>query len=122
MSKEVCNALTIAYDLDVCLSLVSANGGIDQLLRLVCNISFLVGDIMIFLQVHILCSPTYDILLGCPFDILTQSVICNFCNENQMSTIKDPNSSKSATIPTVACGSHCFAECCVHTQQQGQGF
>jgi hypothetical protein len=78
--------------------------------------------ITLYLQVHILHSPTYDILLGCPFDILTQSVICNFCNKNQTITIKDPNSGKSATIPTVARGSHCFAERCAHNQRQEQGF
>jgi hypothetical protein len=121
MSEEVCNMLTITYKPDVCLSMVSANRGIDQLLRLAHNISFLVSDITLYLQVHILCLPTYNILLGHPFDILTQSVVCNYCNENQTITIKDPNSSKSATIPTVAHSSHHFAEqhTCTHQQQQG---
>jgi hypothetical protein len=122
MSEEVCNALAIAYDPDVRLSMVSANGGVDQLLGLVCNVSFLVGNITLYLQVHILRSPAYDILLGRPFDILTQSVVCNYRNENQTITIKDPNSGKSATIPTVARGSHRFAERRARTHQQQQGF
>jgi hypothetical protein len=110
MSEEVCNTLAIAYDPNVHLSMVSANRGIDQLLGLVHNVSFLVGDITLYLQVHILCLPTYNILLGRPFDILTQSVICNYHNKNQTITIKDPNSGKSVTIPMVARGSHRFAE------------
>jgi hypothetical protein len=122
MSEEVCNALAIAHDSDVHLSMVLANRGVDQLLRLARNVPFLVGDITLYLQVHILCLPTYDILLGQPFDILTQSVVCNYCNENQTITIKDPNSGKSTTIPMVARGSHCFAEWCACTHQQQQGF
>jgi hypothetical protein len=122
MSEEVCNTLAITYNPDIRLSMVSANRGIDQLLGLACNVSFLVGDITLYLQVHILCSPTYKILLGCPFDILTQSVVCNYHNENQMIIIKDPNSGKSMTILMVACGSHCFAERRVHIHQQQQGF
>jgi hypothetical protein len=94
MLEEVCNVLAIAYNPDVCLSMVSANGGVDQSLGLTHNISFLVSNIMLYLQVHILCLPVSDILLGRPFDILTQSVVCNYCNKNQTITIKDPNSGK----------------------------
>jgi hypothetical protein len=122
MSEEVCNVLAIAYNPDVCLSMVSANRGIDQLLGLVHNVSFLVGDITLYLQVHILRSPVYDILLGQPFDILTQSIVGNYRNKNQTITIKDPNSGKSMTILTVACGSHRFAKRHAHTHQQQQGF
>jgi hypothetical protein len=72
MSEEVCNTLAIVYDPNVCLSMVSANGGIDQSLRLVCNVSFLVSNITLYLQVHIPCLPAYVILM--------QSVVCNYCN------------------------------------------
>jgi hypothetical protein len=116
MSEEVCNVLAIAYNPDVRLSMVSANGSVNQLLGLAPNVSFLISDIMLCLQVHILHSPAYDILLGHPFNILTQSVICNFHDKNQTITIKDPNSGKSATISTVAHSSHHFAKHCAHTQ------
>jgi hypothetical protein len=118
MSEEVCNALAIAYDPDDRLNMISANGGVDQSLGLARNVSFAVGGITLYLQVHVLRSPAYDILLGRPFDILTQSVVCNFRNENQTITIKDPNSGKSATIPTVARGSNRFAERRTRAQQQ----
>ena len=110
MSKEVCNALALAYDPMVRLNMVSANRGIDQSLRLARNVVFLVGDLTLYLQVHILQSPTYDILLGRPFDTLTQSVVRNYRDENQTITIKDPNTGRSATVPTVARGSHRFSE------------
>jgi hypothetical protein len=110
MSEEVCIALGVAYDPNVCLNMVSANGGVDQSLGLAKNVPFQIGDITLYLQVHVLHQPTYDILLGRPFDVLTESVVCNYSNENQTITILDPNSSKKATVPTVKCGSYCFSE------------
>jgi hypothetical protein len=80
MSEEVCIVLSIAYDLNVCLNMVSANGGVDQLLGLAKNIPFKIGEITVYLQVHILCQPAYNILLGQPFDVLTESIIVNYCD------------------------------------------
>ena len=122
MSKEVCNMLALPYDPDVHLNMVSANGGVDQSLGVVRNVAFLVGDITVYLQVHILRSPAYNKLLGCPFDILTQSVVWNFQNKNQTITIKDPNTGRSATMPTVDHGSHRFAEKRSIPCQQQLGF
>ena len=122
MSKEVCNVLALTYDLHVRLNMVSANGGVDQSLGVVRNIMFLVGDITVYLQVHIFRSPAYNILLGRPFDILTQSVIRNFWNEHQTITIKDPNTGRSATMPTVERRSHRFVEKCSVPHQQPSGF
>jgi hypothetical protein len=39
--------------------------------------------------------------LGRPFDILTESVIRNYATEEQTITIKDPNTGKKLTIPTL---------------------
>ncbi len=90
--------------------MISANGSVNQSLGLACNVTFLVGDITLYLQVHILRSPTYNILLGQPFDILTQSVVCNYHDKNQTITIKDPNTGKSVTVPTIMHGSHRFTD------------
>jgi hypothetical protein len=43
---------------------MSANSGINQSLGLSHNVPFLVGDITVYLQVHILRNPAYDILKG----------------------------------------------------------
>ena len=114
MSKEVSNALALPYDPTVRLNMVSANGGIDQSLGLAHNVPFLVGDIVLYLQVHVLRAPAYDILLGRPFDVLTQSVVRNFSDENQTVTILDPNTGRKATVPTIQRGSFRFAERCAH--------
>jgi hypothetical protein len=49
MSEEVCNALALPYDPTIQLNMVSANRGIDQSLRLACNVPFLVGEITLYL-------------------------------------------------------------------------
>jgi len=110
MSEEVGNALAIVYDPTIRLHMVSANGGVDQSLGLARNVPFLVGDITLYLQVHILRNPAYDILLGRPFDVLTQSVVRNFPDENQTVTILDPNTNRRATVPTITRGSFRFAD------------
>ena len=121
MSEEVCNALALHYDPTIRLNMMSANGGIDQSLGLARNIPFLVGDITLYLQVHILRNPAYDILLGRPFDVLTQSIVRNYPDENQTVTIIDPNTGKKATVSTIPRGSFRFADrhakkCQVHSQ------
>jgi hypothetical protein len=110
MSEEVCMALSIMYDPNVHLNMVSANGSVDQSLSLAKNIPFKIGKITIYLQVHILRQPAYNILLGRPFDILMESVMVNYRDENQTITILDPNTGKKATVPTVKHGSYRFSE------------
>ena len=125
MSEEVCTALALPYDPDIWLNMVLANGGVNQSLGLARNVPFLVGEITLYLQVHVLCSPAYDILLGRPFDILTQSVVRNFCDENQTITIVDPNTGKKAMVPTIPHGSYWFTEkrrIAMRTQEQVLGF
>jgi hypothetical protein len=110
MSEEVCIALGIVYDPNVRLNMVSANGGVDQSLSLAKNVPFKIGEIMVYLQVHILGQPAYDILLGQPFDVLTESVVVNYSNENQTITILNPNTGCKATVPMVKRGSYQFSD------------
>jgi hypothetical protein len=86
----------------------SANGTVNETLGLARNVPFNIGQIVIYLQVHIIRNPAYDILLGRPFDVITQSVIQNFANEQQTITISDPNSGKKKAIPTIPRGSKPF--------------
>ena len=121
MSEEVCNALALHYDPTIRLNMMSANGGVDQSLGLARNVPFLIGDLTLYLQVHVLRNPAYDILLGRPFDVLTQSVVRNYPDENQTITLLDPNTGKRATVPTIPRGSFRFADrrakrCSIHAQ------
>src|ERR1700677_2427774 len=77
MSEEVCHQLALAYDPNIKLNMQLANGSIDQSLGLARNVPCKLGPITLYLQIHVIRNPAYDILLGQPFDILTESTVQN---------------------------------------------
>jgi len=85
---------------------MQSNGIINKSLGLAQNIPCHVGDITLYPQIHVIHNPTCDILMGQPFDILTQSIIHNYVNEDQTITLCDPNSGEVTTIPTIPRGHH----------------
>ena len=106
MSEDTCHELSLIYDPAIRLNMQSANGNTDWSLGLARNVPFTIGSITLYMQVHIIGSPAYDILLGRPFDILTESIVRNFANEDQTVTITDPNSGQQHTVPTFPRGRH----------------
>ena len=100
MSEDTCHELALVYDPAIKLNMQSANGTTDWSLGLARNVPFTIGSITLYMQVHIIGSPAYDILLGRPFDILTESIVRNFANEDQTVTISDPNTGQQYTVPT----------------------
>ena len=64
MSEALCHNLALIYDPTIQLNMQSANGKIDRSLGLVRNVPCQIGTIMLYLQMHMICNPTYDILLG----------------------------------------------------------
>jgi hypothetical protein len=101
MSDAACNTLGISFDPEKRLPLQSANGGMDLTLGLAKDVPFRFGEVLIFLQVHVVPSPAYDVLLGRPFEVLTQANFRNFLSGDQHLTITDPNNHRSITIPTI---------------------
>ncbi|KDR69122.1 hypothetical protein GALMADRAFT_230903 [Galerina marginata CBS 339.88] len=106
MSEDICHDLSVVYDPTIKLNMQSANGSVDQSLGLARNVPFLIGGLTLYMQVHVIRSPAYDILLGRPFDVLTESIIRNYANEDQTITIHDPNSNRTVTVPTSPRGLH----------------
>ena len=106
MSEAACHKLALVYDPRIRLNMESANGTCDWSLGLARNVPFLIGTITLYLQVHVIRSPSYEVLIGWPFDVLTESVIRNYTNEDQTITITDPNTGSQCTIPTFARGTH----------------
>ena len=104
MSDAVSHDLGISYDLTIQLNMQSANGIVDWSLGLARNIPCQLGDITLYLQIHIICNPAYNILLERPLDVLTSSMVRNFPNEDQTITICNLNSGKISTIPTLPWG------------------
>jgi hypothetical protein len=64
MSEAVCHDIGLVYDPSIKLNMQSANGEVDQSLGLSCNIPCKINTITLYLQIHIIRSPAYDILLG----------------------------------------------------------
>ncbi len=95
----------------------SANKQVEKSLSIAKNVPFLFGDIMVYLQVHIICNPAYNVLLGRPFDVLTSSTVYNNTDGGQVIKIKDPNSLQSAMVPTFPHGQRHVAQ-----QEVEQGF
>lgn len=66
----------------------SANSEVDETLGLVWNVPLLISEIMLYVQVHIVCQHIYNILLDRPFDIFTDSVVQNYSSEDQSITMQ----------------------------------
>ncbi|KAG6883082.1 hypothetical protein C0993_007917 [Termitomyces sp. T159_Od127] len=64
MAAEVASDLGLIYDPSIVLNMQSANGTIDRSLGLAKNVPCTIGDVTFYLQIHIICSPAYDLLLS----------------------------------------------------------
>ncbi len=92
MASHVADRLGLIYDPDIVINMQSANKQVEKSLGMAKNIPFLFGDITVYLQVHIIKDPAYDVLLGRPFDALTTSTVYNMADGGQTIKIQDPNS------------------------------
>ncbi|KAI0633705.1 hypothetical protein C8Q77DRAFT_1033001, partial [Trametes polyzona] len=100
MSEGLCHTLGLAYDPSVILHMQSANGETNPSLGLARNVPVRFGTIVVYLQFHVIRSPAYDVLLGRPFDVLTESVVQTFGDGTQTITLHDPNSDIVTKVPT----------------------
>ncbi|PBK82036.1 hypothetical protein ARMGADRAFT_905387, partial [Armillaria gallica] len=100
MASMIATKLGVAWDPDITIHMQSANGQLEKTLGLARNVPFLFNDITVYLQIHIIASPAYKVLLGHLFDVLTESVIRNHADDGQIITITDPNTGQRCTIPT----------------------
>lgn len=104
MSEKKAIEACLSWDPDVVVYMLSANKGVVKSLGLAKNVPFLFGEITVYLQVHIIKDPAYDVLLGRPFDTLTRSEIKNDKEGGATIKIHDPNTQKKSIIPTYGRG------------------
>lgn len=104
MSKAVALDLGITWDPDVKIKMQSANGSMEMSEGLAKYVPFVFGDIKVYLHVHVIDKAAYQIILGRPFDVLTESVVQNERSGGQLVTIKDPSNGMRRTMPTYARG------------------
>lgn len=104
MATEVASTLGLTWDPDVVIHMQSANGQLQPTKGLARNVPFRFGELTVYMQLHIIDNPPYQVLLGRPFDSLTESSIQNYANGDQDVTITCPNSKMRSTIGTFTRG------------------
>ena len=98
MAKDVAVDLEITWDPDITVHMESANRTLKQTLGLAKNVPFLFGHITVYLQVHVMEDPAYKVLLGRPFDAITESLVKNKKDGSQSLTLTDPNSGERCVM------------------------
>src|ERR1700709_1876117 len=104
MSESVSRRLGLSYDPSITLHMQSANGEIDHSLGLSRNVPFRMDDLTFYLQVHVICNLVYNVLLGRPFDVLLESTVVNYPNEDQTITLHEPGMGRPLVVPTMGRG------------------
>ena len=105
MALQAAKRLGIVWDPGIRIFMESANKTMEESVGLARNVQFRWGTLTVYLQVHIIRNPAYQVLLGRPFDLLTKSQIDNSGDGSQIVTITDPNSGMKCAIPTFDRGS-----------------
>ena len=100
MSKLVSIKLGVSWDPDITVQMQSANNTLEKTLGLAKNVPFLFGTITAYLQVHVVENAAYSVLLGRPFDIITESVVKNAKDGSQSLTLTDPNTGERCVMHT----------------------
>ena len=105
MARTVAVKLEVSWDPDITVQMQSANNTLEKTLGLAKNVPFLFGTITVYLQVHVIENAAYKVLLGRPFDIVTESVVKNAKDGSQSLTLTDPNTG---------------VRCVMHTHERGK--
>jgi hypothetical protein len=100
MSYDQAITSRLQWDPDIQIYMQSANKSIEKSVGLARNIPFKFGNILVYLQVHIIRGAAYKVLLGRPFEMLTESTVQNSSDGSQTLTLKDPNTGRRCTMPT----------------------
>ncbi|KAJ6566346.1 hypothetical protein B0H19DRAFT_940489 [Mycena capillaripes] len=99
MSLEEAQSCGLVWDPTINIFMQSANGQLEKSMGMAKNVPFRWGELKIYLQVHVIRSPAYKVLLGRPFDVLTRSRT-DHEDGSQLLTLTDPNSGQAWTVPT----------------------
>ena len=100
MVRNVAKNLEVNWDPDITIKMESANQSVENTLGLAKNIPFTCRGITVYLQVHIMSSPAYKVLLGWPFDIITESLVKNEKDGGQTLMLTDLNMGERCVMHT----------------------
>src|SRR5271168_589023 len=100
MARTVAQKLDVSWDPDITIEMESANRSLERTLGLAKNIPLACGSITVYLQIHIMSNPAYKVLLGRPFDSITESLVKNERDGSQTLTLTDPNTGERCEMHT----------------------
>ncbi|KXN87764.1 hypothetical protein AN958_08148 [Leucoagaricus sp. SymC.cos] len=100
MSREAASTCKITSDPELTINMQSANGQITKTCGLAKNVPFNFGNVTIHLQVHVMEQAPYRVLLGRPFNVITESQIVNSTEGHQFISITDPNTGECTSLST----------------------
>jgi hypothetical protein len=100
MSGAVARTLQITWDPDIVVHMESANKSLEKTLGLAKNVPFVFGPITVYLQIHVIENVAYKVLLGRPFDTITESVVKNSKDGSQSLTLTDLNTGERCEMST----------------------
>jgi hypothetical protein len=100
MSRKAAEELGLTWDPNIRINMESASNHLEKTLGLARNVKLALGDINVYLQVHILENPPYRLLLGRPFDKFTRSEIKTEADGSSQVVLTDPNTKKMVVMPT----------------------
>ena len=99
MTKKVAAANKVSWDPSLSIQMQSMNGSLSRMYGLARNVPFTLEEVMVFLQVHVMDMVPYTVLLGRPFNTITESRIVNDKERNQTVCITCPNTGTKVAIP-----------------------
>ena len=100
MAKSVAEQLEIKWNTELTIEMESANRSVETTLGLARNVPVSCGAITVYLQIHIMSKPAYKVLMGRPFDIVTESLVKNERDGSQTLTLTDPQTGERCMMAT----------------------
>ncbi|KXN90919.1 hypothetical protein AN958_02701 [Leucoagaricus sp. SymC.cos] len=100
MSREAVSTCKITWNPELTINMQNMNGQITKTCGLAKNIPFNFGNVTIHLQVHVMEQAPYRVLLGRPFDVITENQIANSTEGHQFISITDPNTGECTSLST----------------------
>jgi hypothetical protein len=100
MKESVAAALGLHWNPDKTIHMLSASSDITMSQGTAEMVPFRFGEITFYMQMHIFANPSYEVLLGRPWDVHTSSVVESFRDGGQKITLTDPSTGQRCVIPT----------------------
>ena len=115
MPKRIWEELRLPICSDHTMNMSSTNASIDTMLGVLENLVINFGAGKVMVQVQILASANFDLLLGRPFHCLMSVNTEDFPDGSQTITLHDPNTGKQFALPTCL-----WSEVCPHCREKMQ--